>query len=260
MYKYFMFSDIHGCATELINALDEAGFDIFNPNHIIIGVGDYFDRGSENLEVYNFLKAIPVERKHLVLGNHDNMLIEFLMGKDSFFNAQYNGLDRTIADLAAVDMGQWEVLRNLESLRYKVLNNHPQLLEFLESFRIGFKLDEYVIVHAGFSPENHIRMYDKGEVPVFYPDYWANTPEFIRQTRKLFENVKFVFGHWHAMKLNGDFNQIKDEESNIFYYRNYIGIDPLSNRTGRVNIFTVESGGKPVEFGSKHSLEDIIKM
>ena len=79
-------------------------------------------------------------------------------------------------------------------------------------------------------------------------------------TRKHFEEFTFIVGHWHASKLNGEFNQIKDEESKTFFYRNYIGLDPLSNRTGRVNIYVIETDSKPVEFGTKHTLEDIIKM
>ena len=256
-----MFSDIHGCVTPLIEALHEAGFEMLNPNHILVGVGDYFDRGDENKEVYNFLKGFPKERKYLTFGNHDSFLLDYLQGLDGFFNAEYNGLWHTIAHLAEQNLSQWQVLRDMDKLRFVINNKQPELIEFLKSMSIGFKLDEYIITHAGFKPEHHIGFYNKGEVPTFFPDFWANTPEFIRQTRKLFEDVKFIVGHWHAFRLNGDFNQIKDkEESNTFFYRNYIGIDACTNYTGRVNIYTIETDSLPIAFGPKHTLEEIIKM
>ena len=43
MYKYFVFSDIHGRSLkELKEKLIEVGFDENNPNHILISLGDLF--------------------------------------------------------------------------------------------------------------------------------------------------------------------------------------------------------------------------
>ena len=56
MYKYFLFSDIHGRnLTELKDKLFEVGFDENNPNHILVSLGDLFDRGNDS---YNLLKYI----------------------------------------------------------------------------------------------------------------------------------------------------------------------------------------------------------
>lgn len=75
---YFVVSDIHSFAQELIDALNDAGFDIRNPNHILISLGDIFDRGSEALRVYKFLKSIPKYRRILVKGNHTDLYLELL--------------------------------------------------------------------------------------------------------------------------------------------------------------------------------------
>jgi len=260
MFKYFLFSDVHGCATILIESLHEAGFDIFNPNHILIGVGDYFDRGNENQEIYNFLKSIPVERKYLVFGNHDEMLLDYLEGRDDgYFNAEYNGLWNTITNLAARNLTQWEVLHELITLRYEVVNENPKLIDFLKEMRIGFKLDNYIITHAGFKPQYHRDYYRKDDKPVFNSDVWASTPEFIRMTRKKHEDFTFIVGHWHASKLNGEFLQMKTNHK-TFKYRNYIGLDACSNVSEMINVYVIETNSKPVAFGNKHTLEDVKKM
>ena len=53
--KYFVFSDVHGFYDLLIGKLNSEGFDINNPNHMLISLGDNFDRGPQNYLVYSFL-------------------------------------------------------------------------------------------------------------------------------------------------------------------------------------------------------------
>ena len=76
MKKLFVVSDIHGHCTILSEALDRAGFDRRNPDHLLICCGDYFDRGTENMEVLQFLERLP--RKILIRGNHEDMLKKLL--------------------------------------------------------------------------------------------------------------------------------------------------------------------------------------
>ena len=63
--KYFAFGDTHGYYDELMTSLQEAGYQIFNPDHCLIGLGDYFDRGSQSKEILEFLNTVP--RKVLLL-------------------------------------------------------------------------------------------------------------------------------------------------------------------------------------------------
>ena len=66
MKKYFIVSDTHSFYTPLKESLDKVGFDINTPDHIFILCGDLFDRGSESLEIYEFVKSIPKERRILI--------------------------------------------------------------------------------------------------------------------------------------------------------------------------------------------------
>ena len=53
------------CADALKAALGEAGFDKDNPDHLLVVVGDLFDRGPSNREVLAFLMTI--KNKILIL-------------------------------------------------------------------------------------------------------------------------------------------------------------------------------------------------
>ena len=56
--KIFAVSDIHGHYMEWKLALDEAGFSPDNKEHLLIVCGDFFDRGDENVSVFNYLNSI----------------------------------------------------------------------------------------------------------------------------------------------------------------------------------------------------------
>ena len=50
--KIFAVSDIHNEYDALIDALNEAGFDENNPDHLLVSIGDAFDRGPSAIAVY----------------------------------------------------------------------------------------------------------------------------------------------------------------------------------------------------------------
>ena len=74
MKRYFIASDIHSFFSLYKEALEKNGFDINNPEDIIIICGDIFDRGDDTLYVYNFLRNLPKERRILIRGNHEYLL------------------------------------------------------------------------------------------------------------------------------------------------------------------------------------------
>lgn len=93
MKKYFVVSDIHGFYDEFIRDLTKAGYDKENPNHILVVLGDIFDRGTQPLEVYNYLKSIPRERRILVRGNHEILLKDLI---DRGYPESHDEHNRTI--------------------------------------------------------------------------------------------------------------------------------------------------------------------
>ncbi len=69
--------DIHGCPSEFKDILDQTGFDanVKDPNRAIVMVGDYFDRGPGQVEVFRTIQRL--RKNHYVLplmGNHEEPL------------------------------------------------------------------------------------------------------------------------------------------------------------------------------------------
>ena len=76
MKKYFVCSDIHSFYNLWMKALQEAGFEKDNPNHILIHCGDLLDRGEDPEECLNFVNNLPTDRKILIRGNHEDLIEE----------------------------------------------------------------------------------------------------------------------------------------------------------------------------------------
>lgn len=104
MKKYFITSDIHSFYTPLKEALDQAEFDLNNPEHVLIVLGDIFDRGDETNEIYDFLRyQIPKERRILIRGNHE-LLLKDLVERGYYQSHDiHNGTYKTLCQIANLD-------------------------------------------------------------------------------------------------------------------------------------------------------------
>jgi predicted phosphodiesterase len=232
--KYFLFSDVHGEYDALITSLEAAGFDLSNNEHMLIGLGDYFDRGSQNEFVLAFLMAMQEQgRVKLIRGNHDEMLLGFLTMNvvDAFHNLRYNGLDKTIDDLSREKV-KFADLPTYIAAKNRVLKNYPNLIEFLKNMEEVINIDNYVLSHAGFFAR------DDGTLIV---DNWNHTAIMVKYRAEFFDKSKtYIFGHWHAEKLNKLMN-ISTGNPNKFIYKNFIGIDATTNITKKVTIHVIET-------------------
>ena len=234
--KYFLFSDVHGEYTALITSLEEAGFDIKNPKHFLIGVGDYFDRGPENLEVLQFIfEMYMFGRIKLIQGNHDFMLLNFLKNGHGYYSdIIYNGLDKTILQLAGHQpvSSKGYIIDAADFLRQIILKKHFYLMDFLESMTDIVQIENNIITHAG---------YDMSENGELYVNHWNHVETMIeKHLDKLDPNLTYIFGHWHAFRLNKKFN-IETDNQNKFVYKNLIGIDATTNITKKVTIHVIET-------------------
>lgn len=94
--KYFVCSDIHGFYDEWIDSLNKAGFKKEDPSHVLIVLGDIFDRGTQPLEVYKFIRELPRQRRILIRGNHEQLLRELVYRG---YSLQHDHHNRTIDTL-----------------------------------------------------------------------------------------------------------------------------------------------------------------
>ena len=99
MKTYFVCSDIHGYFNEWMLSLKEAGFDLTNSNHILIVLGDIFDRGGQPKEIYQFLKSFPEKRLILIRGNHEYLLLDLVKRGYPLEHDEHNGTYQTLIDL-----------------------------------------------------------------------------------------------------------------------------------------------------------------
>ncbi|WP_234495198.1 symmetrical bis(5'-nucleosyl)-tetraphosphatase [Vibrio maritimus] len=121
----YIVGDIQGCLDELHLLLSSAQF---NPEHDTVWfAGDLVARGPKSLETLRFVRSLGLSAK-VCLGNHDLHLLAVSLGIH-----KAKPKDKTLPILDALDRDEL-----LDWLRH-----HPLLLEH----------DEFVVCHAGVSPQ-----------------------------------------------------------------------------------------------------------
>ena len=236
-YKFFVFSDIHGHYTQLIEALDTAGYDRDNESHIIVGCGDYFDRGRENKKVYDFLCS--VERKVLVRGNHDDMLLDVIENGRYNFTHVHNGTDLTLEEFFGSEnvRGDGTLAADRET--------SERLMAFLRGMRNYYETDRYVFVHGWIPVIAH------GGIREPLP-LWRQAADLTwSHARYLCWNEEYragstlraktiVCGH-RSVSYAAEFEKDRASgDSSPFYGDGVIAVDALTIRSGRVNVVVIE--------------------
>ncbi|MFW6030147.1 MAG: metallophosphoesterase [Halanaerobiales bacterium] len=259
MFTYFVVSDIHGEFDKLIKGLENNGFKFKNKNHVLIVLGDAFDRGYQNERIFKFFINLYAEKRlYYVFGNHDGFLLDYLTGEDDgVFNAFNNGMHTTIKSFAKVKTVVNLPHIKLDSYRSLIDLEFPQLKRFLKNASLGLKLDNYVMTHAGFS-RNHL---DFDSNYPLYINPSARTDMFVSRYQDTNFNNTYIFGHWHSRLLNKQFynHENKKYKDNIFYLNSFIGIDGAVNLPtfDRVPVYIIKSSNLPKELTIEDTLEKL---
>ena len=250
MKKYFCVSDIHSFYTILIKALHKKGFDEHNQDHILIVLGDIFDRGNESLEVYEFLRSLPKERRILIRGNHEYLLRDLVKKGFPEQHDYHNGTFNTLFQLA--DIG-FKNEKELESARYKELGknniryNSPEYLsinskyntlrkklykgkveEILEWINSDewvnyYELDNYIFVHGWIPCATVPSHYSYQPKEIGYREDWRNATDVEWEDASWgcpWKKAKdgwnktgkvIVCGHWHTSDFYNHLTKIKKD-------------------------------------------------
>jgi serine/threonine protein phosphatase 1 len=251
MPKFFVTSDIHSFYTPFKKALDEKGFDPNNEDHWLVVCGDCFDRGDESLKLFRFLMSL--ERKILVKGNHDILLEDCCMREYPEWHDVSNGTTKTIEDIG--DAGDGRSFDECCQITWHKLARYRELLVDY------FETQNYIFVHS-WVPTNVA--YDKraskpwhqiGKTYSYKEDWrnatdseweeamWGNPFEMadigLNKTGKT-----VVFGHFHTSYAHSKDDVASEfgEDANfdIYYGKDYIGLDACIVYTGKVNILVLE--------------------
>lgn len=134
--------DIHGCNTVLEKLIYDEKYSIDNDKNLYIFVGDYFDRGIENLEVLNTLFKLQ-DKKNVILleGNHEAHWADWAFGEADQRND--NGMTR----FKLTTLKEWQK----EYTSDKELSKKLRILyrSMIPVFYFKFGNKKYCVNHAG---------------------------------------------------------------------------------------------------------------
>lgn len=229
----FAVSDVHGHYTILKKALEDAGFDRTNGDHLLVVCGDCFDRGCENVEVLEFLSAI--DNKILIRGNHEDLMLDALdIHRLSYYDA-HNGTDITVEEFLGNDAIDRDgtLKRNTEG--------EKQLRSFIGNTVDYFETKNYIFTH-GWIPLDHNGRTDGWRVAT--PRQWrhARFADWVEMYTKgvTLPRKTIVCGHRSA-SYGHVFDVKRDpEDPTPFYGDGVIAIDALTVKSARVNVLVIE--------------------
>ncbi len=133
--KYFVCSDIHGFYDEWIDSLNKAGFNKEDSLHVLIVLGDIFDRGKRPIEVYKFLRELPKERRILIRGNHEQLLRELVYRGYSLRHDHHNRTIDTLFQLMGYESYEdFSFQKYLEAREQKALPGSKEFADISEKW------------------------------------------------------------------------------------------------------------------------------
>ena len=231
--KIFAVSDVHGHATLLQKALEEAGFDRNNSDHLFVGCGDYFDRGTENREVYDFLESLP--HKVLVRGNHEDLLMSALNRGKLGAHDIHNFTDVTIEQFLGNDS------ISLDGTIAKGRRWEKRLRDFVDSTVDYFETEHFVFVHGWIPLDRELKIGDfRRGTPAEWKD--ARFREWMSMYRAglTLHDKTIVCGHRNVAHAHVFDMRRRPTDSKPFYGERMIAIDALTVVSGRVNVLVLE--------------------
>lgn len=237
--KLFVVSDVHGHFSALMEALYDAGFDRTNEDHIFVSCGDLFDRGSENVKVYDFVRSL--ERKILLRGNHEDMLREVLAGGKLTNDAKSNSTDITVIDLLCAD-----AIEENENISPKYAKKSAELVDFIDSMLNFYEEGKYIFTHGwlphifegGYRPAVDPAWREADEA-VWKKAHWSQWQQFYR-AGALLDGKIIVCGHRPArLGYWYDESRMNDDDT-TFFGNGMIAIDTYTVKSGRVNVLVLD--------------------
>lgn len=260
MKKLFVVSDVHGHYYEMIDALEQAGFDENNENHLLISCGDEFDRGEHSLAVYTYLRRLESINKAIVLkGNHSMFMIDYLSGKNiSPFNYIYNGTRETLADflMQTRPFETWCVLKHIDEPTYgdfaewiseakkEINKEYPELLEYLDTRPYYYETKNYIFTHGAIDGTCEDWRFPKKDLMGRLVDWdacmWDDGSFFGSEIKNT--NKTVIIGHFGTAHLRSMYG-IESEDPHSILKREdgrVIAIDATTKLSKRVNVLVIE--------------------
>lgn len=266
--KYFIFSDVHGFYSILKEELNKSGFDENDSNHMLISLGDNFDRGKENYQMFKFLKDMKSKNKIILIkGNHEDLFIKMMSRGYASNVDKHNGTYDTLNEFYhhyfndyTTDIKDY----NFDSTYYELKNDG--FFDLIYGMKNYYETDHYIFTH-GFIPVNIDGQYYGGINNATYKKNWRNATEQEFQDSRWLNgiqmsmqykigepNKKIVVGHFHASYGNirkkmkkglpnsiySKYEFFELENFKPYIDKRVIAIDACTVYTKQINVFVVE--------------------
>lgn len=265
--KLFVVGDIHSFYDEFKTALDKTEYDADNPNHLLISLGDMFDRGPKSQEVLDFFNGI--NNKILIRGNHEDLLLDCLHRGFPYSHDITNGTVRTIMNLGNVrpKSDNYYIPDNPQDFSIGVHIAYVKVIDLINSMLNFYETEKYIFVHS-WIPVAYVSAPKivLGRPTYIYKEDWKTAHMSQWDSARWFNPFELamrdmnqtgktiVFGHWHTSwwrthfggevhefgpNANLDIIEIPDKKC--------IGIDGCTVSSGQVNILCLEDFLLPEE-------------
>lgn len=199
---YFALSDIHGADVSMKNFI-ESGFDIDNPSHKIVLMGDYWDRRKGySYQIVQFIEYLQRELPHrstILIGNHDEMLLEvleklyrvpigdnitgMLLDLQLYFS---NGGDVTIREL----VGGVTPSATMTAAKHRRIG---RLINLIKSFEKYLETQDYIFTHAFINKERRTDTWDRNMI---YSEGFDNKCIVIGHTSFFHLGAEAIIHNW----------------------------------------------------------------
>lgn len=201
--RIFAIGDIHGrydLLDNLLNILQDYHHLNLTQDKLIF-MGDYIDRGPQSLQVLeklNELQHLYLENVVCLLGNHEQLMLDWYDGCDKWGLWLINGGRETLASFLNVDVS----LADLLNLNYLEAECPKKLIKWLKKLPISHYEDGFVFTHAPL-PKDLNRKSPRLEYFTKEECIWTCGPgkeyEYSRDMRQE-EGLVGVCGHVHALR------------------------------------------------------------
>jgi len=177
MEKIFAIGDIHGCLFKLEQLISLLRNRIDREKDTLLFIGDYIDRGPDPKGVVDFVLDLRnyFARAVFLLGNHEEMFLNYINGRNGGYMFFMNGGDATAASYGSQDPQGRGVI--------EVPKDH---MEFFTTLLPSYETEDYIFVHAGLRPGMPLAEQAKEDL------LWIRY-EFIRSSYNFGKTI--VFGH-----------------------------------------------------------------
>jgi serine/threonine protein phosphatase 1 len=226
--RQIVISDIHGCAGELDTLLQKTKA---RPEEVIF-LGDYVDSGPDSIQVLDMVSEWCSQGTTALLGNHDDLFLQWLEEKEIiFYYGRIGGIATINSCLERLGMDRIEYSQLLHDeskeneIRKIIKDRFHAQISFLQSRPLFKKDSERIFVHAGINPKKGLEKTTKVE-------FLNLRDEFIYEYNDL-ETV--IFGHTPTRRIHN--------QNNVFFGPNrVIGIDGGCAFGGQLNALIINDG------------------